>query len=874
MSLNRLSLRSKIALIVALMLIPISILTYQFVTQAQKTVVATRLELNGIEYSMAVWNATQSVSIAAADGTTVPATTMRPLPDMVALGARYDQAFDAVAKARVFNDKLAALGWPNQPVPRSTDVAPILDAAKDLLSTISDGSGMTLESQIDAFYLGRALTSYQPAMLSAAGQAMAAAANLESKQMVSPGDLARLLTNFNEFRKAAKDVDGRYVAALTANKSGELKALLEADANAERDACNRFYDEAMKLADYIEKNGSLQGYSIANFAAARTMAGSVNRTLWKNGANAMQTLLDERIAATNANTLMMLGIAAGVLIAALGLAIYIGWNTTRSFARMIETMDKVRKNDFTVVVEGTTRSDEVGQIARAVEVFKENGLKVAELTANYRGQVDAIRRAQVVAEFTLDGIVLDANEAYCTLMGYTLSEVVGEHHSAHVDPVYRQTPEYRMFWEKLGRGEHISGQSKRVGRGGKEVWVQGTYNPILGLDGKPYKVVAYATDVTAQVLAAKALEKAVKETQDVVAAAKGNDLSLRVPIEGKTGEIAELCVGINGLLDTMTTVISEMLSASSTISSAVAEITTGTNDLSERTEKQASSLEETSSSMEEIATTIRQNAENAQQANQLAINARSVASEGGQVVARAVDAMSKIESSSRKISDIIGVIDEIAFQTNLLALNAAVEAARAGDAGRGFAVVASEVRSLAQRSSEAAKDIKALIVESGGQVKDGVTLVNDAGSSLQQIVDSVKRVTDIVSEIAAASKEQAIGVEEINKAVAQMDEMTQQNSALVEENAAACRMLQQQAEEMNERMSTFDVGDARYDTPAKAPVELKSRRQPPQTQTHQQRDSRPAAKPPVKKIASARGPQRMQSELKAAFETDADWKEF
>ncbi|MDR3375915.1 MAG: PAS domain S-box protein [Ancalomicrobiaceae bacterium] len=488
--------------------------------------------------------------------------------------------------------------------------------------------------------------------------------------------------------------------------------------------------------------------------------------------------------------------------------------------------------------------------------------------ANFAGQLAAIGKAQAVIEFGLDGKVLTANANFLDAVGYSLSDVVGQHHSMFVDPAYRQTADYRMFWEKLGRGEYDAGQYKRIGRGGKEIWLQASYNPIMDMNGKPFKVVKYATDITEQVKAAHILQLAVKETQDVVASAKANDLTRRIPLDGKTGEIAELCTGINGLLETMTTVISEMLAASSTISSAVAEITTGTNDLSERTEKQASSLEETSSSMEEIATTIRQNAENAQQANQLAINARSVASEGGQVVSHAVDAMSKIESSSRKISDIIGVIDEIAFQTNLLALNAAVEAARAGDAGRGFAVVASEVRSLAQRSSEAAKDIKALIVESGGQVKDGVKLVNDAGSSLHQIVDSVKRVTDIVSEIASASKEQAIGVEEINKAVAQMDEMTQQNSALVEENAAACRMLQQQAEDMSQRMSTFEVGDARYDVASKPVVELAHRR-PPQPQ----REAK-TAKAPVKKVANSRAPQRMQADLKAAFESDTEWKEF
>jgi methyl-accepting chemotaxis protein len=211
--------------------------------------------------------------------------------------------------------------------------------------------------------------------------------------------------------------------------------------------------------------------------------------------------------------------------------------------------------------------------------------------------------------------------------------------------------------------------------------------------------------------------------------------------------------------------------------------------------------------MEEMSATVKKNAENAQQANQSAAATRDVADRGGQVVAQAVDAMARIEESSRKISDIIGVIDEIARQTNLLALNAAVEAARAGEAGRGFAVVASEVRSLAQRSSQAAKDIKDLITNSNNQVKEGVDLVNKAGTALTEIVDSIKKVAAVVSDIAAASAEQAAGIEQVNKALTQMDEVTQQNSALVEENAATAKTLEHQSSAMNEEVSVFRVSD-------------------------------------------------------------------
>jgi methyl-accepting chemotaxis protein len=355
-------------------------------------------------------------------------------------------------------------------------------------------------------------------------------------------------------------------------------------------------------------------------------------------------------------------------------------------------------------------------------------------------------------------------------------------------------------------------------------------------------------------------------------AAKAQDLTIRVPLEGKTGEIAKLCGGINELLDTMGDVIASILDTSSTVTNAVAEITTGTADLSQRTEQQASNLEETAASMEEMAATIKLNADNAQQANQHAINATSVATEGGAVVGKAVEAMSLIESSSQKISDIIGVIDEIAFQTNLLALNAAVEAARAGDAGKGFAVVASEVRSLAQRSSGAAKDIKALIAASGAQVKDGVKLVNNAGTALTEIVSSIRRVADIVSDIALASKEQATSVEEINRAVSHMDEMTQQNSALVEQNAAACRMLQEQAQEMQGRMSEF-VLDGATGSPVR-PLHMEKARRG--AGVVSPRPAKPGGKgaPARKLVPPPRGAAGMQAALQSSLDSDTDWKEF
>ena len=285
--------------------------------------------------------------------------------------------------------------------------------------------------------------------------------------------------------------------------------------------------------------------------------------------------------------------------------------------------------------------------------------------------------------------------------------------------------------------------------------------------------------------------------------AKG-DLLVRLT-EQCAPEYSKVKEDFNAALSTLQETICAIRSSAHQVSNASAEISSSTTNLSQRTEEQAANLEETTSSLERIAATVRKNAERAQQASQFAAKTRSVADRGGEVVNQAMSAMSRIEESSREISDIINLIDEIARQTNLLALNAAVEAARAGEAGRGFSVVASEVRSLAQRSSEAAKGIRGLITSSSGRVQEGVDFVNRAGTALGDIVESIKQVVDIVSEIAAASGEQASGIEEVNKALVRMDEATQQNSALVEENAATAKALSQQATEMSGRVDFFQL---------------------------------------------------------------------
>lgn len=432
--------------------------------------------------------------------------------------------------------------------------------------------------------------------------------------------------------------------------------------------------------------------------------------------------------------------------------------------------------------------------------------------ADYAGQLAAINKSQGVIEFGLDGVVLNANQNFLQVLGYTLDEVKGKHHGMFVDPAFRQSVEYKVFWERLGRGEYDAGQYKRIGKNGQDVWIQASYNPIMDADNKPFKVVKYATDITEQVNSANALKLAVEQVQSVVKAAVDGDLTQRVPMSGKSGMLELLCSGINDVVNTMSDILSQIKGAADEISTGANEISIGNSDLSSRTEQQAANLEETASSMEELTSTVKLNADNAKQANVLAEKASSVAIGGGELIQQVVVTMSSINESSQKIADIIGVIDGIAFQTNILALNAAVEAARAGDQGRGFAVVASEVRTLAQRSANAAKDIKGLISDSVKKIESGNTLVGKSGETMKEIVGAIKRVNDIMAEIAAASAEQSVGIEEISTAVAQMDEMTQQNAALVEEAAAAAESLQSQAEQLTRRVAGFRLSeDAHHD---------------------------------------------------------------
>ena len=522
-------------------------------------------------------------------------------------------------------------------------------------------------------------------------------------------------------------------------------------------------------------------------------------------------------------------LAVAILIAS---AIFGAFLVARPLGKMAAVLVDLT-NDRVVDVPYANRGDEIGDIAKATVIFRES-ITEKMINLRVRAGLDVVRSNVMIADDKYN--IMYMNSSLTTMMREAeaeLRKVLPQFDSSKLIgscmDVFHKNPAHQR-----GLLDRLTGvYETHLPVGALRFDLVAT--PVIDKSGKRAGTVVEWRNVTAE----KAIET---EIDGIVQAALAGDFAKRVTLEGKKGFMLNLATAMNGLCENtakalqdlvnmlgalsegdMTQRISadyqgmfgklksdantmaerigstifEIKQSAREVTNASAEISTSTTDLSQRTEEQAASLEETSASMEEISATVKKNAENAQQANQSAGGTREVADRGGQVVAKAVEAMAKIEESSRKISDIIGVIDEIARQTNLLALNAAVEAARAGEAGRGFAVVASEVRSLAQRSSQAAKDIKDLITNSNGQVKDGVDLVNRAGTALNEILESIKKVAEIVSDIAAASAEQSTGIEQVNKALAQMDEVTQQNSALVEENAATAKTLEHQAKAMD-----------------------------------------------------------------------------
>jgi len=417
---------------------------------------------------------------------------------------------------------------------------------------------------------------------------------------------------------------------------------------------------------------------------------------------------------------------------------------------------------------------------------------------NDEGLLAAINRSQAVIEFALDGTILAANENFLQALGYGRDEIIGRKHSMFVESAYAASPAYQDFWTRLRRGEFFSAEFHRIGKGGRAIWLQASYNPVFDATGKATKVVKFATDLSERMehvgIVAGALERVAR-----------GDLTARIETT-LMPSLDRLRVDFNTSAAALCEALRAVGESASAIRGSAGTVSQSADELSQRTERQAASLEETAAALDEITVTVRKTAENAAQVNEVVRAATGDTSASEAVVQEAVQAMNKIDTSSAQIGRIIGVIDEIAFQTNLLALNAGVEAARAGDAGRGFAVVATEVRALAQRSADAAKEIKTLINASGAEVAAGVRAVGLAREALERIAQHVVNINASVGAIAASTSEQSQGLGQINSAVNQMDQMTQQSAAMVEEAAATGQSLTQEVDGIMALLGKFSTG--------------------------------------------------------------------
>jgi methyl-accepting chemotaxis protein len=531
-------------------------------------------------------------------------------------------------------------------------------------------------------------------------------------------------------------------------------------------------------------------------------------------------------AAARSDLIFQLVLMAVAVVFVAGMLILVSLRVISPLHKLTGAMRKLADGDFGVVLPGLGRKDEIGAIAAAVEGFK---IKAAE--------------------------------------------------KAQRDAAAQSAQERQMATERDAAMTRLSGEFEAAVGGIVQAAVRGDFSQRVAIEGKTGLILNVGTAINSL---CENISGALDDLAAMLGSLADGDLTRRITRDYE-GTFATLKEGANTTAERVGAAISEIKRAGQEVASAASEISASTTDLSQRTEEQAASLEQTSASMEEMSVTVKKNADQAKLANQYASETRETADRSGQVVAEAVHAMSRIDESSKKIADIITVIDEIARQTNLLALNAAVEAARAGEAGRGFAVVASEVRSLAQRSSQAAKDIKDLITSSSTQVQEGVDLVNKAGGSLSGIVESIKKVAAIVSDISTASIEQSTGIDQVNKALGQVDEVTQQNSALVEENAATAKALEHQAATMNERMGAFRLNDApaaaRMAKPAAGPISAPpAERAKPKPAAAKPVTAKPVTAKPVeaKPVVQRKvmgGPGRGPAVAKVA-DASPDWEEF
>ncbi len=859
--LGQLALKWKLAVVVGALGIPIAVLSYFLVSEKNLTIDFAEKEIHGVAYNMPLRRLQQHLAEHRGMSNAYLSGDSAFKERLVNKQADVEAALQSVGEMEQKLGARLATGAKWQAIKTEWDTlkdgafglsaaesfkqhTALIKSVLDLVAHVGDTSNLILDPDLDSYYLMDAIVNKLPPLVEALGvlrdksAGIAAAKTLNADQKV---DLARAKNQVPEAVDATRR--GMNVAF---EKNDALRPQLSSRAHALSVASKQFLD----LVEQRLQRAPMIDVPASEIFTTGTQAIEAALRLYDANAVALTELLQQRIAGLNKTKYRDLGLAGFCLFLAIALVALVGYDIKQPFERVGKLADSLAAGNLDTDIKVDNRKDEAGWLLYSLKLMQNN---LREQLKKEREQADeTLRIKEALDNASTSILVADAehtiiylNKAIETQFRAAQAELRKDLPEFNVDKLMGAKLDLFAAHQPRLLDQLSANHEAELSLGGRIFRLSAS--PVLNSEGEHLGIVLEWADRTQALKREESMQAIV---HSLVEAAKAGDLSRRITMEDKTGMFEKLSEGINELVDVservvndtqrvlgalargeltetieasyqgafdqlkrdanttvekLTQVIGEVKAGASEIHVKAEEISQGNADLSQRTEEQASSLEETASSMEEMTATVRQNADNARQANELAVSARQQAERGGEVVGQAVVAMNAINAASRKIADIIGVIDEIAFQTNLLALNAAVEAARAGEQGRGFAVVASEVRNLAQRSATAAKEIKELIKDSVAKVEDGAKLVDASGKTLGEIVNAVKKVSDIVGEIATASREQASGVEQVNKAVVQMDEMTQQNASLVEQSAAAAGTMSEQAERLNELIAFFKL---------------------------------------------------------------------
>ena len=657
-------------------------------------------------------------------------------------------------------------------------------------------STLSLDPEATAYYLIIAATDKVPDVMNHVGSMRMLGASAALAGTLSPADAQAILMH-----RQLVALDFKTMRTHIGSVANGSEVVRTAIVPALEQAANEFTAFDSSLQQHVPATGAIKA-SGAEVYDSGARLGDALSSLSSAVYSAVMNELNQRLASQTSARRVNVTALIVLLTIALVLSVLITRAMARPMAHAVSVFGSIATGRYDNAIEdhGT---DEAGQVLSALEQMQAKLLKLKQDEANVaatvggriRAALDHATSSMLVADSDLKIIYVNhtfakqmravESELRRDLPGFAVDSLVG----ADVGVLYKDSSRARGLLEQLN-GKH----REEVTLGGRAFRIEA--NPVLSESGERIGTVLEWSDRTQQA-------EVESELQDMLKSVLAGNLEHRLALNGKTGFFEGMSRGVNQLVDNMADIVAKVQNAAAEVYRGAKEIAAGSGHLSQRTEAQSSSLEETASSMEQMTSTVKQNADNAGQANQLAVAARAQAEKGGEVVTQAVRAMDEINEASRRIADIIGVIDEIAFQTNLLALNAAVEAARAGEQGRGFAVVATEVRSLAGRSATAAREIKELIQDSVRKVQDGSLLVTQSGVTLDQIVASVKKVSDIVAEIAAASREQSSGIEQVNRAVTQMDQITQQNASLVEQATTSSQDMAEAARRLDQMMAHY-----------------------------------------------------------------------